>query len=71
MARHIIWRISSVVKHLLSVREVWGLIPRPVESAQCRQRLTTAATFLRNCAAQALNRGDGSRHSSASVYYRV
>ena len=29
---------------------------------QCRQRLATAATFLRSYAAQALSRGDGSRH---------
>ena len=28
--------VSSVVKHMLSVREVWGLIPRLVKSATCR-----------------------------------
>ena len=38
---------------------------------QCRQRLATAATFLRSCVAQALSRGDGPRHSlHASAYKR-
>ena len=55
--------VSSVVKRTLSVREVWGSIPGPVKSAQCRQRLATAATFLRSCVAQALSRGDGPRNS--------
>ena len=54
---------SSVAKRTLSVREVWGSIPGPVKSAQCRQRLATAATFLRSCVVQALSRGDGPRHS--------
>ena len=36
------------------MREVWGLNPGPVKSAQCGQRLATVATFLRNCVAQAL-----------------
>ena len=44
-------------------------------STQCRQRLATAATFLRNCVAycvaQALSRGDGPRYSlHASAYER-
>ena len=61
--------VSSVAKRTLSVREVWGSIPGPVKSAQCRQRLATAATFLRSCVAQALSRGDGPRHSlHASAY---
>ena len=55
--------VSSVAKRTLSVREVWGSIPWPVKSAQCRQRLATAATFLRSCAAEALSRGDGPRNS--------
>ena len=55
--------VSSVVKRTLSVREVWGSIPRPVKSTQCRQRLATVATFLRSCVAQALSRGDGPRNS--------
>ena len=55
--------VSSVAKRTLSVREVWGSIPRPVKSAQSRQRLATAATFLRSCVAQALSRGDGPRRS--------
>ena len=55
--------VSSVAKRTLSVREVWGSIPGPVKSAQCRQRLATAATFLRSCVAQALSRGDGPRYS--------
>ena len=51
--------VSSVAKRTLSVREVWGSDPGPIKSAQCRQRLATAATFLRNCVSQALSRGDG------------
>ena len=50
--------VSSVVQHTLSVREVWGSIPRLVELAQCRQRLATVATFLWSCVGQALNRED-------------
>ena len=55
--------VSSVAQRTLSVREVWGSIPGPVKSAQRRQRLATAATFLRSCVAQALRGGDGPRHS--------
>ena len=55
--------VSSVAKRTLSVREVWGSIPGPAKSVQCRQRLATAVTFLRRCIAQALSRGDGPRHS--------
>ena len=56
--------VRSVAKRTLSVREVWGSIPGPVKSAQCRQRLATAAMFVRSCVAQALSRGgDGPRHS--------
>ena len=51
--------VSSVAKRTLSVREVWGSIPGPVKSAQHRQRLAIAATFLRSCVAQALSRRDG------------
>ena len=51
--------VSSVAKRTLSVREVWGSIPGPVKSTQCRQRLATVATFLRSCLARALSRGDG------------
>ena len=62
--------VSSVAKRMLSVREVWGSIPGPVKSTQCRQRLATVATFLRSCVAQALSRGDGTRNSlHASAYY--
>ena len=51
--------------------KVWGLIPGPVKSAQCRHRLANAAMFLRSCVVQALCRGDGSRHSlHASAYNR-
>ena len=32
-----------------------------------RQRLATAATFLRSCVFQALIRGDGARHSSHAL----
>ena len=55
--------VGSVAKRTLSVWKVWGSIPGPVKSAQCRQRLAIAATFLRSCVAQALSRGDGPRHS--------
>ena len=55
--------VSSVAKRTLSVREVWGSIPGPVKSSQCRQRLATVATILRSCVAQALSRGDGPRNS--------
>ena len=55
--------VSSVAKRTLPVREVWGSIPGPVKSAQCRQRLATVAAFLRSCVAQALSRGDGPRNS--------
>ena len=51
--------VSSVV----SVREISGSISGLVKSAQFRQRLATAATFLRSCVAQALSREDGPRHS--------
>ena len=61
--------VSSVAKRTLSAREVWGSIPGPVKSAQCRQRLATVAMFLRSCVAQALSRGDGLRNSlHASAY---
>ena len=43
---------SSVAKRTLSVREVWGSIPGPVKSAQCRQRLATVATIVRSCVAR-------------------
>ena len=59
----------SIVKRLLSVREVWVRIPGLSNRAQCCQWLTTAATFFRSCVAQALSYGDGPRrslHSSAS-----
>ena len=55
--------VSSVAKRTQSVREVWDSIPGPVKSAQCRQRLVSAATFLRSCVAQELSRGDGPHHS--------
>ena len=62
--------VSSVAKRTRSVRKVWGLIPGPVKSTQCRQRLATVATFLRSCVAQALSRGDGPRNSlHASANY--
>ena len=39
-------RLLSCLAHRLSVRKVWSSIPGMVKSAQCRQRLATAATFL-------------------------
>ena len=56
--------VSSVVSTWLLEPKVWGSIPEPVKSAQCRQQLSTAATFLHNGVAQALSRGNGPRHSS-------
>ena len=55
--------VSSVAKRTLPVREVWGSIPGPVKSSQCRQRLATVAAFFQSCVAQALSRGDGPRNS--------
>ena len=49
--------VSSGVKRTLSVQDVWGSNPGLVKSAQCRQRLVTAATFFRSCVALALSRG--------------
>ena len=47
----------------LSAREVWSSILGWSSRIQCRQRLATAAVFLRSCVAQLLSRGDGFRHS--------
>ena len=62
--------VSSVAKCTLSVREAWGSTPRPVKSAQSRQRLATVATFLRSCVAQALNAKaiESALHDSLGVY---
>ena len=49
--------------HAIGV-EVLGSNPGPVNLAQCRQRFATVASFLQSCVAQALSRGDGTRHSS-------
>ena len=57
-------RIGVVVKTSVLPWEVWGLIPGPVNRTQSRQRLATAAMFVRSCVDQALSRGDGPRHSS-------
>ena len=46
--------ISVMVKKSLLVRKFIGEIGR------CRQRLASAATFLRRCVVRALSRGDGS-----------
>ena len=46
-----------------------GSIPEPVKSAQCRQRHATAATFLRNCVAPTLSRGDGPHYSLRALAY--
>ena len=43
--------VSSVAKRTLLEWEVRGSTPRPVKSAQCRQRLATATMFLRSCVA--------------------
>ena len=53
------------------MREDWGSILGQIKLAQCRQRLATAATFLRRCVDQVLSCGDGSLHSlHASAEYR-
>ena len=54
--------VGSVAKRTLSEQEVWGSTPILIKSAQCRQRLATAAMFLWSCAAQAPSRRDGPRH---------
>ena len=43
--------VAQLSAHALGA-EGLGLIPGPLKSAQCRQRLATAATFLRSCVAQ-------------------
>ena len=43
--------------------EWWIRFPGRLNRTQCRQRLATAAMFLRSCVAQTLSRGDGPRHS--------
>ena len=53
--------VSSVVMTLPSVQKVWGLIPGPGKSVQCR-RLATVATFLQSSVALVLSRGEGLRH---------
>ena len=56
--------ITQLLKMSLTMRKIWGSIPRPVESAShCSQRLAIAATCLQSFVAQALNRGVGPRHS--------
>ena len=47
--------VSSVFEGTPSVQKIWGSIPEPVKSVQCRERLATAVTLLRSCVAQALN----------------
>ena len=42
-----------------TVAEILSSLPGPVKSAQCGQRLATAAMFLQSCVIQALSRGDG------------
>ena len=43
------WPVSSVVKTLLSVQEVWGSNPGPVKPDTVCQWLATAAAFLGKC----------------------
>ena len=52
--------------------EVWGSISGSVKSyAVSPERLAAVATSLRSCVAQALSRGNGTRHSlHASAKYR-
>ena len=62
--------VSSVVKALLSVQEVWGSNSRPIKATQCCPQLTTTMTFLRSCVAQVLSRRDGPHyllHNTASI----
>ena len=52
-----------MVKDIAKKREEWGLIPGRVESTKGRQRLATAAIFLRSCVAKVLSEGEEPRHS--------
>ena len=56
--------VSPVVKHALSVWEVWVRFPGRSNRTHCRQRLCTAAMFLRSCVDQALSRTDQSASRS-------
>ena len=51
--------IDVVAKHTADGAEDLGSIPGPIKSAQCCQRLATAAMFLWSCVGQALSCGDG------------
>ena len=63
--------VCSNVKHIAIGAEGLRFDSRVGQIGRSRQRLATAATFLRNCVTQALNRGDRPRHSShASAKYR-
>ena len=54
--------VTSVVMHIAIEAGGLGFDSRASLIGQCRQRLVTAAMFLRSCVAQALNRGDEPRH---------
>ena len=55
--------VSSVVETLLSVREVWDSNPGPVKSDTVPPMARHRWAFLWNRVAQALNHGNGPRHS--------
>ena len=55
--------VGLVVEDIASSTGVWGSIPRPDRNGHCRQRLATAAKFLRSCVAEALSFGDVPRYS--------
>ena len=56
--------VSSVVKRTRYRCGRSGVrLPGRSNRTQRRQRLASAATFLRSCVGQALNRADGPRHS--------
>ena len=57
------WLISSLVKILLSVREVLGSISGPVKLNTMSPMVRHLCDVLLSFAAQAVSRGDGPRHS--------
>ena len=58
-----IGRLAKWFKTSLSVREVWGSIPRPVKSVTASPTARHPSIFLRSGVAQALGRGFGPHNS--------
>ena len=62
-------RCVQLLKHLYRCGRSGVQIPGRLEQTQCRQRLATAATFLRSCVAEVLSHEDGLRYSLHSSAY--